>query len=427
MTIKYGNFSLRLLQTIMLLVLASEPAIAAEEWTLAKSVQRAMDVAPEQQEALAGIAVRQSELDQAAQWPNPSISLRAQNRLGLQDGRGGYNVDQLIISQPLPLWRLQKQQAVAAKQLSAEQALADRTRLTVQHDIARLYYALVLSHEKLLLAEQRQRFTHGVQRAQSGNTKAVIRYINPLDRHRIELLDEATGRTLLNARAVYTETLKVFRLRLQLADQDDINLPTLQPASAPQPLATLQQRLRKSSATLKQMEYQTEATQAGVDLERFRKYGDPVVSLIHERDVLAGRRQNFNGIMLSVPVPLWDRNQGNVARAEAEVMRNESRLRITRRNLQAQLERSYLNLSQLLEQLRTIDKRMVEPAKDLLALTRQSYAVGEVNSLNLIDAYNTYFDARNNALDLMYQSQIAAINLHQAVGDSVLRPEGVKP
>jgi len=427
MTIRNRNFGWHLLQTIAIVLLVSPPASSAEEWTLTKSVQRAMDVAPEQQEALAGIAVRQGELEQAAQWPNPTVSLRAQNRLGLQDGRGGYNVDQLIISQPLPLWRLQKQQAVAAKQLSAEQAFADQTRLTVQHDIARLYYALVLSHEKLLLAEQRQRFTHGVQRAQSGNTKPVIRYVNPLDRHRIELLDEATGRTLLNARAVYTETLQVFRLRLQLADQEGINLPALQPASAPRRLATLQQRLKKSSATLKQMEYQTEATQAGVDLERFRKFSDPVVSLIHERDFLAGRRQNFNGIMVSVPVPLWDRNQGNVARAEAEVMRNESRMRITRRNLQAQLERSYLNLSQLLEQLRTINKRMVEPAENLLALTRQGYAVGEVSSLNLIDAYNTYFDARNNALDLMYQSQIAAINLHQAVGDPVLGPAGVKP
>ncbi len=427
MIIKFGDFGWRLLQIIAILLLAGQPASATETWTLAKSVQRAMDVAPEQQEALAGIAVRQSELNQSTKWPNPTVSLRAQNRLGLQDGRGGYNVDQLIINQPLPLLRLQKQEAVAAKQLSAEQALADQSRLTLQYDISRFYYALLLSHEKLLLAEQRQRFTHSIQQAQSRRTTPVIQYINPLDRHRIELLDEMAGRALLNARTVFTDTLHMFRLRLELPDQESVDLPDLQPAPAPRPLTTLRQRLKKSSASLKQLHYQVEATQAGVDLERFRKYGDPVVSLIHERDVLAGRRQNFNGIMISVPVPLWDYNQANVARAEAEVMRNKSRLRITQRNLHAQLEQSYLNLSQLLEQLRSINKRMLEPAEKLLALTRQSYAVGEVNSLNLIDAYNTYFDTRNSALDMMFQSQIAAVDLHMAVGDPLLAQAEVQP
>ena len=427
MTIRHRDFGWTLLQTMVMLLLAVPAASAAETWTLAKSLQRAMDIAPEQQEAQAGIAVRQSELEQAGAWPNPTVSLRAQNRLGLQDGRGGYDVDQLMISQPLPLWRLQKQEAVAAKQLSAEQALADQSRLTLQYDIARLYYALLLNREKLRLAEQRQSFTHSIQRAHSNRATPVIQYINPLDQHRIELLDESARRALLNARAVYTETLQMFRLRLQLSDQQGVDLPALKPASTPPSLSALRQRLDKSSASLKQMHYQMEATQAGVDLERFRKFSDPVLSLIHERDVLAGRRQNFNGVMVSVPVPLWNRNQGNIERAEAEVIRTKSRLRITRRNLHAQLEQSYLNLTQLLEQLRTIHKRMLEPAEHLLALTRQSYAVGEVNSLNLIDAYNTYFNARNNALDLTYQSQLAAIGLHQAVGDPELRPAGVQP
>lgn len=152
-----------------------------------------------------------------------------------------------------------------------------------------------------------------------------------------------------------------------------------------------------------------------------------MLSLIHERDYLAGRRQNFNGIMISMPVPLWDQNKANIARAEAEVLRNRSRLRIVKRDLHAQLEQNYLNLSQLLEQLRSLNKRMVKPADHLLALTRKSYAVGEVNSLNLIDAYNTYFNARNMALELMYRSQVAGIGLHQAVGDPMLAARQLRP
>jgi len=408
--------SQHLLSIVTIMLIGASPA-TAEVWTLEKSTQRALDGSPEQQEALAGIAVRKSELQQAGAWPNPTVSLRTQNRLGIDDGAGGYNLDQLTISQPLPVWRLQQQKDVAKKQLSAEEASADQSLLNMQGDIARLYYALQFNHEKLLLAEQRQKFTDTIVDSHSKKRSQIVRYINPLDRHRIELLDETAHRGLLTARAAYTETLQLFRFRLQLDGQADIQLPAMLAATAPLALSTLRERLDESSASMKQMQYQVETGQANIALERARRFNDPELSLVHERDILAGRRQSFQGLMLSMSVPLWDRNEGNIARAEAETMRSESRLQITRRNHLAQLEQNHLQLTNLLEQARTFKKQMIEPAEHLLKLTRKSYAVGEVNSLNLIDAYNSYFDALNSKLNLIYRSNLAATELHQAVGD----------
>ncbi len=405
-----------LLSILTIMLVGASPA-TAEVWTLEKSTQRALDGSPEQQEALAGIAVRKSELQQAGAWPNPTVSLRGQNRLGIDDGAGGYNLDQITISQPLPVWRLQQQQNVAKSQLSAEKASADQSLLNVHSDIARLYYALQFNHEKLLLAEQRQDFTDTIVDSHSKQRSQVVRYINPLDRHRIELLDETAHRGVLTARAAYTETLQLFRLRLQLDEQEEIQLPAMLAATAPLTLNTLKLRFDESSASMNQMQYQVEAGQANIALERARRFNDPELSLIHERDILAGRRQNFQGIMLSMSVPLWDRNEGNIARAEAETMRRESRLQITRRNNLAQLEQNHLQLTHLLEQARTFQKQMIEPAQHLLKLTRKSYTVGEVNSLNLIDAYNAYFDALNSNLNLIYRSNLAATELYQSIGD----------
>jgi len=405
-----------LLPVVTMMLIGASP-VAAQVWTLEKSTQRAMNGSLEQQEAVAGIAVRESELQQAGAWPNPTVSLRAQNRLGLDDGAGGYNLDQFTISQPLPFWRLQQQQDVAKKQLSAEEASADQLLLNMQSEIARLYYALQFNHEKLLLAEKRQKFTAAIVDSYSQKSSQVIRYINPLDRHRIELLDEAAHRDLFTARAAYSETVHLFRLRLQLTKQEEIKLPVMTAAIAPQALSALQQQLEASSASMKQMQYQVEVGEGNAALERARRFNDPVLSLIHERDILAGRRQNFQGVMLSMTVPLWDGNEGNIARAEAETMRSESRLQITRRNHLAQLEQNHLQLTHLLKQFRTFDKQMIEPAEHLLKLTRQSYAVGEVNSLSLIDAYNSYFNALTSKLNLMYQSNLAATNLYQTLGD----------
>jgi len=229
---------------------------AAEVWTLEKSIQRAFNDSPEQQELTAGISVRKHKLQQADTWPNPTITLRAQNRLGVNDGTGNYNLDQITITQALPFWRLQQQKAIAHKQLSSEQALAQQSLLSIQANIARLYYALLFSHETLLLAEQRQRFTDDIVHGHSHKDSHVIRYINPLNRYRIELLHEKARRNLLKAQAAFEETRQQFRLRLQLREQEDIQLPSMRLAASPPVMKKLQQRLEQESATIKQMLYQ---------------------------------------------------------------------------------------------------------------------------------------------------------------------------
>ena len=81
----------------------------AQVWNLESSIERALAVAPELRAAEAEAAARAGELTQAGAWPNPTINLRADEKLGLEDGRGGYNVNQVSITQPLPLRRLAHQ------------------------------------------------------------------------------------------------------------------------------------------------------------------------------------------------------------------------------------------------------------------------------------------------------------------------------
>jgi outer membrane protein TolC len=58
----------------------------------------------------------------------------------------------------------------------------------------------------------------------------------------------------------------------------------------------------------------------------------------------------------------------------------------------------------------------------MFALTRRSFAVGELNVLSLVDANNTYFDALARYLELQQESAIAAADLRLASGISLLDP-----
>src|SRR3990172_11762085 len=84
-------------------------ADSSQRWTLAASVQHALEVAPEMQIADAEIGIKQGVLQKESAWPNPSIEIQVDDKLGIEDAAGGYDFTQLAISQPLPMSRLPHQ------------------------------------------------------------------------------------------------------------------------------------------------------------------------------------------------------------------------------------------------------------------------------------------------------------------------------
>ena len=62
---------------------------------------------------------REGELTQAGNFPNPTVEARADDKLGMEDGRGGTDLTQLALSQPLPLRRLARQRAAAEASLES--------------------------------------------------------------------------------------------------------------------------------------------------------------------------------------------------------------------------------------------------------------------------------------------------------------------
>ncbi len=76
-------------------------AAETSQWTLTSATRRILEASPEHRAAEAEIDVRKGELTQADAWPNPTIELRADNKLGQGTGGGGSNLTQVAISQPL--------------------------------------------------------------------------------------------------------------------------------------------------------------------------------------------------------------------------------------------------------------------------------------------------------------------------------------
>lgn len=394
---------------------AAEPAV----WTLESAVRRGVAVAAEMRAIESEVRAREGELQRDGAWPMPTVELRADRRLGIETGRGGTDVTQLAITQPLPVSRLAHQRARAEANVAAARFGRLHVRLQLEHRTARAFHAVQLAEAKYRLAEQR--FAAGRRyaetRTDTGALDRLVRYLTPLDRTRLAILGETARQALAAADGERREA--ELRLRFELAlPTEPIRLAVLADA-APLPAADPDRSL-EDHPVLVSARFELEAARRGIDVARASRLADPTVSVFRERDVFGDAERGYYGIAVGVQVPLWHANQGEVARAAAETNRAEALYAERRRELEAARRGSRLRLERFIAQARDYVPNVLGPSERLLALTRRSFAAGEVGVLTLLDANNGYFDAAERRLELLAESWFAAADLRLATNQTLI-------
>lgn len=391
---------------------------AAQDWTLSGSIDHVLKVAPEIRAATAEVDVRRGDLTRAGAFPNPTIELRADQKLGIDDGSGGTDLTQIAISQALPLGRLGHQRDMASEQLSAAEEALQQQRLLLEYHTAQVYHNLQLAQARLKLAEERLAVAESYTSRGSKTHDPIVRYLPKSERLRLGILRETARQAVATAEGKYTEALSSFRASLVLPDDSTPILAALGPVPSPPSLAVLQARLSLHPA-LVASQHEIRAAQAGIAVARSQRLADPVLSIFRERDYLGGRRRDYNGVMLSVQIPLWNRNNGGVSSARAEMTKAEANYRRLQRDFASRLRLHEMHLGHLITQAADYYSQLVLPTEHSLKLARKRFATGQVDLLTLIDAYNTHFDAHFRYLELLQQGWMEAADLRLADGLSL--------
>ena len=160
----------------------------AQQWTLESSVRQAKSAAPELKESMAAIGARQAEIELSGMWPDPSIEFLVDNKLGKDDGSGGYDLTDVKISQPIPLSRTKYQKSVAEANLKATLYSREYQALLVQNRVSKVFHQLQLASAEFSLAEKRLQLADELSSQSRKNAQGVIvRYLTPLEKMRMTL------------------------------------------------------------------------------------------------------------------------------------------------------------------------------------------------------------------------------------------------
>lgn len=357
----------------------------------------------------------------AAPWlrDNPTLSLRVGPRLDSTQDAGTLELA-VELSQALELSGARSARLSAVEQL-ARSLEAEHAALvwSVTHDVTSAYHQAALAGVRVEGAEARVRFAQDVVRIAERRRQAGE--IAALGQSLAELELVAAERDVLDARRAAREA------QLTLAElsgwPSDTPLHVAPALLALEPLPTEAAVL----ATLDVVPELRAAQAARAEVEARRTVVEreawpaPVLgaAVAHE-DASAWVVQGT----LSVPLPLWQRGQEAMARAEVELSVHDAVLAGLAVRLRAQLLRAHAALTAAHASLTLHTTREVPKLETSAELLRRGFDAGELPLLELIAARQRLLEARRAGLDAYEAYARARVGLERAMGVATAAARG---
>jgi cobalt-zinc-cadmium efflux system outer membrane protein len=370
------------------------------------------------------ITAAQAQIVQARLWDNPTISLE-QNTYNRETGKR-FDVTKTgqSIVQVQQLFAIAGRRKAAAR--VAEQA-AQAEQFTFQDLLRNLRYQLRTSFYDLYYQQQSLRvydqeissFKHTAelyqQQFQKGNIalKEVVRlqaFLFDLQNERQELLrNMADNQTDLHV-LLRNENDSWFR--------PTVNGPALR-ALSPQMLS-MQQLLDSAQTTRADvLVRQAQVRQQEQNLRLQYALTKPDVAVGYVYDRAGSYIQNYNALTLGVAIPIFDRNQGNIRTAKAQI--EGSRLQLSEQQLQVRQEvmKAY-NLARQSDELYRATGPDTGDFDRLIKGIEQSYIQKNITIVEFLDFYESYKNNQVQRNELRAGRLRSFEQLNLAVGRPVL-------
>jgi cobalt-zinc-cadmium efflux system outer membrane protein len=178
-------------------------------------------------------------------------------------------------------------------------------------------------------------------------------------------------------------------------------------------------RLSASPALLRAY-HEADRFSALAQLERARRVPDLTVILGSKMAEELGRSQTVVGV--SIPFPLFDRNQGNVHEALRRADKARDELRATEVRLRADVTENEERLKALVVEAETLQGEIVPGARSAYEAASKGFELGKFSFLEVLDAQRTFFQARAQYLRSLSDAHRTAAELERVLGPGASAP-----
>lgn len=369
------------------------------------------------------IDMAQAQVLQAKLFENPVISLEQNiyNRLNGKyfdvgkEGEAGVEIEQVInlAGQRNKRVRLEK----INKEI-AEYQFEEVVR-TLRSDLNEKFVEIYFSNKSLAIYNKEiESLSELLQSAKEQQSKGNI---SLLERARMEAL-------LLSLRKERTEVenvLQSMRAELNLL----LNLPVNQPVEpvlddrvlkqidlSVIPFSEMSSRIG-TRPDLKMAHAGVNASRANLKLQRSMAAPEFSVKGIYDR---AGNFiNNYFALGVSLSIPIFNRNQGNIKSAKFEILKSNKLEEYSLDKAHAELYAAYNQLQKTLELYRSVDDELEHSFESLIVGANENFRKRNISMLEFIDYYDSYKEACLQLYETKKNVFLAMENLNTTIGQNI--------
>ena len=321
------------------------------------------------------------------------------------------------IAQPIETGGQQsRRREAAAATLDAVRAGIDDARRLARAEAALRFHA-VLAVQRRVQIEQRalELFEDTAQaiekRRAAGEDTRLDANVALIEAERARNALALARENLLDARAALGTVLQLPPAAMpELAG--DLSAPAGEtPYRLDRLLASVQNLPRQRALAARQ-----DAARARVALERANRYPDVTVGLNVGREGPAGARERVTALSVSVPLPLFQRNDAALGQALTEATQAEIERTVGTRDAQAQVRRLWSRLDSQRERLQRLQGAMVSASEQNRQLAAKSRQAGQIGLLDQLLVNRQALDAARELNDALAEYHATRIELEEAAG-----------
>ncbi len=293
--------------------------------------------------------------------------------------------------------------------------LAD-TRRQVLFEVKRAFTAVLVAQGALELAEQNLKTLGEVERIQ--RFRAERGDISELELLRIQVQRFAFERDAADARAAVlaaTIALRAVVAPERLPEAFDLD-GKLEFREIPLNVAELHRRALDKRPDVLEAEAARQRARADVRLARANAWWDVTPQLEYKR---TDGDEHTVGVGVSIPIRIFDRNQGEIARTQAEVQRLDAQRAVVLAQVVSQIDTAISLLRIEREKFLLLRDVYLPKAQRARETVEFAYRRGGLSVLDFLDAQRTYRETALAHLQALGNYSTAVYQLEGAVGGSL--------
>jgi len=124
-------------------------------------------------------------------------------------------------------------------------------------------------------------------------------------------------------------------------------------------------------------------------------------------------------VEFSIPLQLFDRNQGAIAEARHRVAKAKAEQRAVQLQLNAALATGYTRLANAHSRVTSLKTKILPGARTAFEAVNEGYRFGKFGYLEVLDSQRTWFNARSQFLDALAEYHKAVADVERLTGQAV--------